>query len=194
MHVAGMVYARPARSVSSHVASRTYADRAAVNTRNLNASLTAGCANFVARTVSMATATSLCGSACRCATMSFCGPSTGTTRSEPRLGRGVRVGRTRGLATVGRVVVPQVQGYRPLQHRADALADLSGRRRLGAPDGYENRQDVSRVDFGDGPAADAREHVRLHAPPPAAPSPDDDALDEQVQPVAVGVLPGWADG
>ena len=33
-----------------------------------------------------AAATSLCGSACRCVTMSFCGPSTGTTRSHGLVG------------------------------------------------------------------------------------------------------------
>ena len=79
---AEIVHTRPATSISSHVASRTSADRAAVSTRNSNASLTAGCPDLDARTVSMAAATSLCGSACRCVTMSFCGPSTVNTRSQ----------------------------------------------------------------------------------------------------------------
>ncbi|MCY4584279.1 MAG: hypothetical protein OXE50_16015, partial [Chloroflexi bacterium] len=64
------------------MASRTSADRAAVSTRNSNANLTAGCPDFDVRTVSMAVATSLWGSANRCVTMSFCGPSTGSTRSH----------------------------------------------------------------------------------------------------------------
>ena len=50
-------------SISSHVASRTSPDRAAVSTRNSNASLSAGCADVEPRTVSMAAATSLCGNA-----------------------------------------------------------------------------------------------------------------------------------
>ena len=72
---------RAGRSISSHVASRTSPDRAAVSTRNSNASLTAACAEPF-RTVSMPAATPLCGNACRSVTMSFCGPSTGTTRSQ----------------------------------------------------------------------------------------------------------------
>ena len=40
---AGTVHTRPATSISSHVASLTSAERAAVSTRNSNASLTAGC-------------------------------------------------------------------------------------------------------------------------------------------------------
>ena len=56
--------------------------RAAVSTRNSNASLTPGAADADARTVSTAAATSLWGSASWCYTMSFCGPSTGRTRSH----------------------------------------------------------------------------------------------------------------
>ena len=79
--------------------------------------------------------------------MSFCGPSTGTH-------------------AVAWVVGAHVEGDRPLQHRADALPDLPGRRRLGVPDRREDLQHVGRVDLGDGSAADAREDVPLHAPPP----------------------------
>ena len=80
----------------------------------------------------MAEATSWCGSACRCVTMSFCGPSTGTTRSQ-----GLSFRMSSAIA--------------PLQHGADALADLPGRRRLDVPDGREDLQHVGRVDLGDGP-------------------------------------------
>ena len=52
------VQTRPDTSISSHVASRTSADRAAVSTRNSNASLTAGAAESDVRTVSTAAATS----------------------------------------------------------------------------------------------------------------------------------------
>ena len=64
------------------------------------------------------------------------------------------------------VVVPHVEGDGPLQHRADALADLPGRRRLDVPDRREDLQHVGRVDLGDGPAADAGEDVPFQAPPP----------------------------
>ena len=77
-----MAHTRSFVSISSHVASRTSPDRAAVSTRNSNPSFTAGCAEPDARTVSMAAATALCGSAGWCWTMSFCGPSTGSTRSQ----------------------------------------------------------------------------------------------------------------
>ena len=79
---ADTVHTRSATSISFHVASRTSPDLAAVSTRNSNASLTAGCGDDDARTVSIAAATFLCGSACRCVTMSFCAPSTGITRSH----------------------------------------------------------------------------------------------------------------
>ena len=82
IRAADIVHTRPVVSISVHVASRTSADRAAVSTRNSNASLMAGCADPDARTVSMAAATSLWGSASRCVTMSFCVPSTGRTRSH----------------------------------------------------------------------------------------------------------------
>ena len=78
---------------------------------------------------------------------------------------------------VARIVVPQVEGDRPFQHRPDTLADLPGHRRLDVPGRREDLQHVGRVDLGDGPAVDAREHVPLHAPPPvlrvppAAPAP-----------------------
>ena len=78
---ADSVHTRPGTSISSHVASLASADRAAVSTRNSNASLTTGAAPD-ARTVSMAAATSLWGSASRCVTMLFCGPSAGRTRSQ----------------------------------------------------------------------------------------------------------------
>ena len=57
---------------------------------------------------------------------------------------------------IARVVVPQVHRDGPLQHRPDALAHGAGCLRLGAPDRREDLQHVGRVDFGDGPAADAR--------------------------------------
>ena len=82
MRMAEIVHTAPAASISSHVASRTSPDRAAVRTSNSNASLTAGAADADTRTVSTAAATSLWGSASRCVTMSFCGPSTGSTRSH----------------------------------------------------------------------------------------------------------------
>ena len=67
---------------------------------------------------------------------------------------------------VAGIVVPHVERDRPLQHRADPLPDLPGRRRLDVPDGREDLQHVGRVDLGDGPVADAGEHVPLQAPPP----------------------------
>ena len=74
---ADIVHTRPATSISSHVASRTSADLAAVSTRNSNASLTGGAAEPDVRSVSTAAATSPWGSASRCVTMSSCGPRTG---------------------------------------------------------------------------------------------------------------------
>ena len=59
IRMAEMVHARSVVLISVHVASLTSADRAAVRTRNSNASLTAGCPDPDARTVSMAAATSL---------------------------------------------------------------------------------------------------------------------------------------
>ena len=91
IRAAEIVQTRPAMSISSHVASRTSPDRAAVSTRNSNASLIAGAAAADARTVSTAAATSLWSSASRCCTMSFCGPSTGSwsaTRSKRPSGGG----------------------------------------------------------------------------------------------------------
>ena len=63
IRVAEIVHTRPAVSISSHVASRTSPESAAVSTRNSNASLTAGAADADARTVAIAAATSLWGSA-----------------------------------------------------------------------------------------------------------------------------------
>ena len=77
-----MVHTAPATSISSQAASRTSLERAAVNTRNSNASLTAGAAESDERTVSTAAATSWWGSARMCCTMSPCAPSTGRTRSQ----------------------------------------------------------------------------------------------------------------
>ena len=54
-----IVHTAPAASISSHVASRTSPDLAAVSTRNSNASLTARYVDFESRTVSIAAATSL---------------------------------------------------------------------------------------------------------------------------------------
>ena len=82
MRMAEIVHTEPVTSISSHVASHTSPDRAAVNTRNSTASLIASAADSDARTVATAAATSLWGSASRCCTMSFCGPSTGRTRSH----------------------------------------------------------------------------------------------------------------
>ena len=59
IRAAEIVHTARAASISSHVASRTSPDRAAVSTRNSNASLTAGYADFESRTVSIAAATSL---------------------------------------------------------------------------------------------------------------------------------------
>lgn len=61
MRVCEIVQTKPSRSSSPHVASRTWPYRAAVNTRNSNGSLPAGCADLDARTVSTAAATSLLG-------------------------------------------------------------------------------------------------------------------------------------
>ena len=139
IRMVGTVHTRPAGSISSYIASRTSLDRAtAVSTRNLNASLTAGCADFESRTVSIAAATSLCDSACRCVTMSFCGPNTGSARSH------------------GVVVVLQVHRDRPLQHRADALANPLAVSAFTCQDRSEDLQHVDRVDFRDGPATDGR--------------------------------------
>ena len=68
-------------SISSHVASRTSPDRAAVSTRNSNASLTASVA-LDARTVPTAAAMSRWGNARMWRTTSRCGPRTGPMRSH----------------------------------------------------------------------------------------------------------------
>ena len=130
IRAAGTVHTAPAVSTSSHVASRTSPDRAALSTRNSNASLTAGCATPPLNrplTVSMAAATS-------------CLP----------VRHGVLLRTEHGHHPVARVVVPQVHGDAPLQHRADALADFPGRRRLDVSDGQQDLQHVGRVDLGDG--------------------------------------------
>ena len=81
MHSAGTVHTRPAVSISSHVASRTSPDRAAVSTRNSNASLTARVA-LDARTVPIAAVTSRWGNARMWRTTWRCGPRTGPMRSH----------------------------------------------------------------------------------------------------------------
>ena len=73
MRVAEIVHTARAVSISSQVASLTSPDRAALSTRNSNTSLTVGCAEPDARTVSIAAGTSLWSSASRCVTMSFYG-------------------------------------------------------------------------------------------------------------------------
>ena len=82
IRIAEMVHTRSVVSISVHVA-RSYFRRArSRQNEKLDASLTAGCADLDDRIVSIAVATSLCGSASRCVTMSFYGPSTGSTRSH----------------------------------------------------------------------------------------------------------------
>ena len=66
---AGTVHVRTSKSISDHVASRTSPERAAVNTRNSNASFAASLL-LHSRTAAIALATSPCGSACIC----FFGP------------------------------------------------------------------------------------------------------------------------
>ncbi len=130
----------------SHVASRTSPDRTAVSTRNSNASPTAGCAE-PARTVSMGRGHILVG-------------------KRPPVGHDVVLRAEHRQHPITRVVVSHVQGEAPLQHRADTLANLPGRRRHDVPDRRQDLQNVGRVDVGDGPVADAEEDVPFHAPPP----------------------------
>ena len=93
IRAAEIVHTAPAASISSHVASRTSPDRAAVGTRNSNASLTAGCADFEPRTVSIAAATSLCIAVGQARTSSLTSPKTSSRfagsapRGQFRLGR-----------------------------------------------------------------------------------------------------------
>ena len=80
LHPHGRV--RPHAAGGVDLVPRRQPDLAAVNTRSSNASLIAGATDVDARTVSMAPATSLWGSARLCCTMSPCGPRTGRTRSH----------------------------------------------------------------------------------------------------------------
>ena len=86
MRAAGSVHIRPARSISAHSAPRVSADRAAVSTRNSNASFTAGRAPDL-RTASTAAPTSRWGSARMCRTRSRWRPSTSPMRPHGLSGR-----------------------------------------------------------------------------------------------------------
>ena len=148
IRMAETVHTRSVVLISVHVASLTSADRAAVRTRNSNASLTAGCPDPDARTVSMAAATSVWGSASRCCTISFCGPSTGRTRSH-------------GLSCLRSIAIAHSSTDRVRWRTARAVSALTCQM------GVEDFQHVGRGDLGDRPAADARERIVFKAPPPA---------------------------
>ena len=75
------------------------------------------------------------------------GPSTGPTRSD-------RLSCRRFIASAH----SSTERMRRL--------NSTGRFRLHMPDRSEDLQPVGRVDLGDGPAADAREHVPFHTAPP----------------------------
>ena len=110
MRSAGTVHTRPAVSISSHVASRTSPDRAAVSTRNSNASLTAR-VDLDARTVAIAAATSRWG-------------------KRPHVAHDVALRAEDRADAVAGVVGPMLHGDAPLQHGADALAQAAGGVRL----------------------------------------------------------------
>ena len=67
---------------------------------------------------------------------------------------------------ITRVVDSVLHRDRPLQHRADALAQGPGGLHLDVPQGGEDGQHVGAVDVGDGPGADAREDVAFQAAEP----------------------------
>ena len=81
MRLAGIIQTLAGRSVSSHLAPRTSPDRAAVSTRNSNASLTAGVAPEP-HILPIAPATSPCGTARMCSTTLCCWPRTGPSRPQ----------------------------------------------------------------------------------------------------------------
>ena len=148
MRVDGMAHTPAVRSISAHSAPRTSPERAAVNTRNSNASFTAGIA-CDARTALSADATSVCGTARKCCTTVRCDPSTAAD------------------ALAG-VVGPILHHHGPLHYRPDTLAHTT--RGLGpdVPDGREDRKQVGAGHVGDRHPADAGKHVPLHARLPFA--------------------------
>ena len=95
----------------------------------------------------MAAATSLWGSARRCVTMSFFGPSTGQTRS-------------RGLSARRSIAIAHSSTDRMRWRTARAVSALKCQNRR------EALQHVGRVDLRDRPAANARERIAFKTLPP----------------------------
>ena len=100
-----------------------------------------------ARTVSTAAATSLWGSASRCVTMAFCGPSTGRTRSH-------------GLSALRSIAMAHASTDRMRRRPARAVSALT------CQIGARISSNVGHVDLGDRPAADTWEGVAFEALPP----------------------------
>ena len=149
VRAAGIVHTAPSRSICSHRAFRTSPERAAVSTRNSNASMApeirAGAAHPRER------------------------------RPDLRVGqrahvllayRGLR--ERRGEHVARGVVVAVPLRHRPLHDRADALAHPSGGHALGGPDGQQHRHDVGGGDGVDALASKARQDVVAHAGAPLA--------------------------
>ena len=145
MRGAGTVHTRPPTSNSSHVASRTSPDRAAVRTSSSKASLSARVA-LDARTAPIAAATSPWGNARMCRTTSRCGPRTGPIRSQ-----GCRSGTPSRCSTPGR--------------RGGAVAEC-GQSGFDVPEWGEDLQHAGAADLGDGPGTDAGEHVAFQVVAP----------------------------
>ena len=143
MRVAGTVHAPPVRSISDHTAHRTSPHLAAVSTRNSKASLATGIASEE-RTFASAKATSRCGKARMCRTTASCGPRTDPTRSA-------------GLSVLYSI------RHGPFEHRADALAQEPGRRRLDMPDRSEDLEHVAARHLRDRRPPDARKGVAPQA-------------------------------
>ena len=135
-----MVHTPASRSISSHVARRISPERAAVSTRNSNASLVVTEA-WEARTVARASATAPWGSARMCWTTVLLPPE--------RLPEGI----------ARRVVRPVAHGDRPLHHGTDPLPHPPCGLGLVVPDRGEDGQHVGRGHRGHGHRPDARERI-----------------------------------
>ena len=111
------VHTRLAVSISSHVAIRTSTERAAVSTRNSNASLTTGLSPEAP------TATERRGDL--------------TVRQRPHVRHDVALRAKDWAHAVTRVVIAQIHRNGPLQHGVDPLPDVPGDGGLSVPDGRE---------------------------------------------------------
>ena len=146
IRVAGMVHTWSAVSISSHAASRTSPDRAAVSTKNSNASVTAAARLTSAPSRAPRRPPGAATPAC-CCTMLRWGPSTGPTRSD-----GLSVRRFMAMAHSSTVWI-----------RCLTVLAMTG---LVCQMGGEDREHVGAGHLRDRPAADARERVAFQAASP----------------------------